>query len=196
MRELTKTEEAKQLYATITKFSGQAPSLGLMKFNDQWVWVGHGSRAELLSEMTDTHLSLTIDALKTRHPKEFRQPLEDEKLHRKLKKVDEEYTELARDRKLHGVASNIVHQIGDLLYENLPPEIAHKYFVDARQATNDRTILFAMKLIKTFSENMTASNVEAHNRFHKQDRIDELTQSAGVLLDEAQRLQKELAVGL
>lgn len=46
---------------------------------------------------------------------------------------------------------NIVFQIGDALYEALPKEIAHKYFVDARQATNDVAIDFAKKLIKQSS---------------------------------------------
>jgi len=50
-------------------------------------------------------------------------------------------------RGLEAVAMSIVHQIGDTLYEALPPDIAHKYFVDARQATNDKAIDFAMALI-------------------------------------------------
>lgn len=45
------------------------------------------------------------------------------------------------------LAMNIVYQIGDLLYENLPKDVAHNYFVDARQKTNDRAINFAKKLI-------------------------------------------------
>lgn len=45
------------------------------------------------------------------------------------------------------VARNIVYQIGDVLYEALPPDVAHKYFVKARQNTNDRAIDFATKLI-------------------------------------------------
>lgn len=56
-----------------------------------------------------------------------------------------------RERRLEAVAANIVHQIGDALYEALPPDVAHKYFVDARQATNDRTIDFAKKLIRDHS---------------------------------------------
>ena len=50
-------------------------------------------------------------------------------------------------REVEAVAMNIVYQIGDALYEALPPDIAHKYFVDARQKTNDIAIDFAEKLI-------------------------------------------------
>lgn len=46
------------------------------------------------------------------------------------------------------IAMNIVYQIGDLLSEALPKNIAHKYFVDARQKTNDKAIDF----VKTFIE--------------------------------------------
>lgn len=45
------------------------------------------------------------------------------------------------------IAMNIVHQIGDALYEALPHDIAHGYFVKARQATNDVAIDFAAKLV-------------------------------------------------
>ena len=45
------------------------------------------------------------------------------------------------------IAMNIVFQIGDALYDALPKDIAHKYFVTARQATNDVAIDFATKLI-------------------------------------------------
>lgn len=45
------------------------------------------------------------------------------------------------------IAMNIVHQIGDALYEALPPDVAHEHFVTARQQTNDVAIDFAMKLI-------------------------------------------------
>jgi hypothetical protein len=66
--------------------------------------------------------------------------------------VSEEHDRL-RERRLEAVAANIVHQIGDALYEALPPDVAHKYFVDARQATNDRAIDFAKKLISGHAEN-------------------------------------------
>lgn len=51
-------------------------------------------------------------------------------------------------RELEGVAANIVHQIGDALYEALPKDVAHQHFVDARQATNDVAIDFAKMLIQ------------------------------------------------
>lgn len=50
-------------------------------------------------------------------------------------------------RRSEHMALNIVHQIGDLLYETLPADVAHEYFVDARQATNDRAIDFVERLI-------------------------------------------------
>lgn len=52
---------------------------------------------------------------------------------------------------LEAVAANIVHQIGDALYEALPPDVAHDHFVTARQATNDRAIDFAKELIDNYS---------------------------------------------
>lgn len=52
------------------------------------------------------------------------------------------------ERDIEGWAINIVYQIGDLLYENLPKDVAHEHFIDARQATNDRAIDFAAKIIK------------------------------------------------
>lgn len=57
------------------------------------------------------------------------------------------------DQRLEAVAANIVHQIGDALYEALPPDIAHKYFVKARQATNDQAIDFAKQLISDHAAN-------------------------------------------
>ncbi len=51
------------------------------------------------------------------------------------------------ERKLENVASNIVYQLGDLLYGALPPDVAHEHFVMARQNTNDKAIDFAKKLI-------------------------------------------------
>lgn len=51
------------------------------------------------------------------------------------------------ERDLEAIASNIVHQIGDALYEALPQDIAHEHFVNARQATNDMAIDFAKLLI-------------------------------------------------
>ena len=52
-----------------------------------------------------------------------------------------------REKEIEGVAMNIVHQIGDVLYDALPPDIAHEHFVKARQATNDIAIDFAAKLL-------------------------------------------------
>jgi hypothetical protein len=57
------------------------------------------------------------------------------------------------ERRLEAVAANIVHQIGDALYEALPADVAHDHLVDARQATNDRAIDFAKKLIGGYAEN-------------------------------------------
>lgn len=54
-------------------------------------------------------------------------------------------------RELEAVAANIVHQIGDALHEALPPDLAHKHFVTARQATNDRAIDFAKQLISAYT---------------------------------------------
>ncbi len=51
------------------------------------------------------------------------------------------------DKRTEMVAMNIVHQIGDALYDALPKDVAHEHFVDARQATNDIAIDFATKLI-------------------------------------------------
>jgi len=48
------------------------------------------------------------------------------------------------------VAANIVHQIGDALYEALPADIAHKHFVAARQATNDRAIAFTQQMFRDY----------------------------------------------
>ncbi|MEB3023017.1 MULTISPECIES: hypothetical protein [Mycolicibacter] len=58
-----------------------------------------------------------------------------------------------RERDLEAVAANIIHQMGDLLYEALPPDVAHKHFVGARQATNDRGIDFAKTLISDYAAN-------------------------------------------
>lgn len=52
-----------------------------------------------------------------------------------------------KDKLMEKIAMNIVFQIGDLLYEALPKDIAHKYFVDARQKTNDKAIDFVKALI-------------------------------------------------
>ncbi|MCA1565854.1 MAG: hypothetical protein LC803_09490 [Acidobacteria bacterium] len=51
------------------------------------------------------------------------------------------------ERNLESLAMNIVFQIGDALYEALPPDVAHEHFVAARQKTNDIAIDFAKKLI-------------------------------------------------
>ena len=53
---------------------------------------------------------------------------------------------------LEFLAMNIVHQIGDALYEALPPDVAHDHFVTARQATNDVAISFAKKLIDNYCQ--------------------------------------------
>lgn len=55
------------------------------------------------------------------------------------------------DRDLEAVAANIIHQVGDALYEALLPDMAHDHFVDARQATNDQAIDFAKKLISGYA---------------------------------------------
>lgn len=56
------------------------------------------------------------------------------------------------DRRLEAVAANIIHQVGDVLYEALPADVAHDHFVDARQATNDRAIDFAKELISGYTK--------------------------------------------
>ncbi|UQX13520.1 hypothetical protein [Candidatus Mycobacterium methanotrophicum] len=56
------------------------------------------------------------------------------------------------DRQLEAVAANIIHQVGDALYEALPADVAHDHFVDARQATNDRAIDFAKELISGYAK--------------------------------------------
>lgn len=56
------------------------------------------------------------------------------------------------DHELEAVAANIIHQIGDALYDALPAGVAHEYFVAARQATNDRAIDFAKELISGYAE--------------------------------------------
>lgn len=65
---------------------------------------------------------------------------------------------------LEAVAANIVHQIGDALYDALPPDVAHKYFVDARQATNDRVIDFAKELISGYAEKRFGKSSEDDER--------------------------------
>lgn len=54
------------------------------------------------------------------------------------------------ERQLEGLAMNIVFQIGDALYEALPPDVAHDHFVTARQATNDVAIDFTKRLIQIY----------------------------------------------
>lgn len=54
-------------------------------------------------------------------------------------------------------AMNIVYQLGDLLYDALPKSLAHQYFVDARQETNDRAIEFTRKIINSL---LTSHNTE------------------------------------
>lgn len=70
-------------------------------------------------------------------------------------KVPTEY-----ERNLEAVAMNIVYQLGDLLYDNLPKVIAHDYFVDARQATNDRAIKFTKKLVKMYSDKQIDNRIK------------------------------------
>lgn len=64
---------------------------------------------------------------------------------------------------------NIVHQLGDALYEALPPDVAHEHFVKARQNTNDRAIDFATKLIvkaiQSHSDHMVERVKEVKKRF-------------------------------
>lgn len=55
------------------------------------------------------------------------------------------------DRELEAVAANIIHQVGDALYDALPADVAHDHFVDARQSTNEKAIDFAKKLISGYS---------------------------------------------
>lgn len=50
-------------------------------------------------------------------------------------------------------AMNIVHQIGDALYDALPKDVAHEYFVTARQTTNDMAIDLTKKLMATLLAN-------------------------------------------
>jgi len=71
-------------------------------------------------------------------------------------------------------AMNIVFQIGDALYEALPKDIAHKYFVDARQKTNDVAIDFATKLIQ-----------KARGEAEIDARIDELSRFGSIDSDRA-----------
>ena len=61
---------------------------------------------------------------------------------------------------LEYLAMNIVHQIGDALYEALPPDVAHEHFVAARQATNDVAIDFAKKLITRYGLEQANAAVE------------------------------------
>lgn len=65
------------------------------------------------------------------------------------------------DTQLEAVAANIVHQIGDALYEALPADVAHDHFVHARQATNDRAIDFAKDLISDYAKNSPPTEHEA-----------------------------------
>ncbi len=65
------------------------------------------------------------------------------------------------EQRLEAVAANIVHQIGDVMYEALPEDVAHKYFVAARQATNDRAIDFAKGLISGYARDAA---IEASSR--------------------------------
>lgn len=60
--------------------------------------------------------------------------------------------DIVEQRELEAVAMNIVHQIGDSLYEALPKDVAHEHFVKARQATNDLAVDFAKKLINDYAE--------------------------------------------
>ncbi len=81
--------------------------------------------------------------------------------------------------KIEGVAMNIVHQIGDALYEQMPLGVA-KDFVKARQATNDIAIYFAMKLITTLLAEQREEIIKGlegmknprHNSPYKKDCIE------------------------
>lgn len=73
---------------------------------------------------------------------------------------------LNSDIQLESVAANIVHQIGDALYEALPADVAHDHFVHARQATNDRAIDFAKDLIRDYAKNASPAQHEALRTQH------------------------------
>lgn len=74
------------------------------------------------------------------------------------------------DRELEAVAANIIHQVGDALYDALPADVAHRYFVDVRQATNDLAIDFAKKLIGGYADRIAIpsnSLVEPQEMAHR-----------------------------
>lgn len=81
------------------------------------------------------------------------------------------------ERDIEHCASNIVFQIGDALYEALPPDIAHEYFVDARQKTNDITIPFAEKLIKS----LLAKATESAERRGREKAVDYIKANASFI---------------
>lgn len=79
----SKTQAARDLYQELRQKlddKGNTATLhpGLYLVEDGWVWVAYGERAYAIDEMSDGHLANTIEALKERHPKELRKPLEDE----------------------------------------------------------------------------------------------------------------------
>lgn len=61
----------------------------------------------------------------------------------------------SHERDLEGIAMNIVHQIGDALYNELPQDVAHEHFVTARQKTNDALIDFTKKMVIEHTKRMT-----------------------------------------
>jgi len=94
------------------------------------------------------------------------------------------------ERALEAIAMNIVHQIGDALYDALPKDVAHKYFVDARQKTNDGAIDFVKGLIESRDQRIALEAQERElNKIphrllhipeiweHKQQRLATLKQS-------------------
>lgn len=66
------------------------------------------------------------------------------------------------EHELEHIAANIIHQVGDALYEALPADVAHNHFVDARQATNDRAIDFAKALISGYTKSAPPNMAMAH----------------------------------
>lgn len=77
---------------------------------------------------------------------------------------------------------NIVHQLGDALYEALPPDVAHEHFVKARQNTNDIAIDFATKLIQ---ELLHSQREELCGRLEGLKRTDDTQMSHDHVYDEA-----------
>lgn len=87
------------------------------------------------------------------------------------------------------IAMNIVHQIGDVLYDALPKDIAHKYFVTARQATNDIAIDFATTLITKRELERAISELEMIYVIRDDLMREKLTQRTATLTHELERLK-------